>query len=129
MAPRPACPTASIVRAGTLRKRAPDDPSSGALPVGPGRERPAACGPHPGRLAGLSGSGMLWALGAPALAEACATCLSTPWGDRSYTWAYLGLLLMPFLVVAAIGGVLAYLWRAARRPAPGRETSEIEETL
>jgi hypothetical protein len=36
---------------------------------------------------------------------------------------------MPFLVVAAIGGVLAYLWIATRRPAPGRGTPETEETL
>ncbi|HXH84295.1 MAG TPA: hypothetical protein VNN07_15430 [Candidatus Tectomicrobia bacterium] len=51
---------------------------------------------------------------APALAEACPTCLSTPYGDRTYTWPQLGLLLMPFVVGAVVGGIVA--WCSGWRP-------------
>lgn len=43
----------------------------------------------------------------PAVAEACATCIASPFGDRTYNWPYLGLILLPFAVAAVIGGVLA----------------------
>jgi hypothetical protein len=42
----------------------------------------------------------------PAMAEACATCIASPFGDRTYNWPYLGLILLPFAVAAVIGGVL-----------------------
>jgi hypothetical protein len=44
---------------------------------------------------------------APAVAEACATCIGSPFGDRTYNWPYLGLILLPFAVAVVIGGVLA----------------------
>lgn len=43
----------------------------------------------------------------PAVAEACATCIGSPFGDRTYNWPYLVLILLPFAVAAVIGGVLA----------------------
>jgi hypothetical protein len=43
----------------------------------------------------------------PAMAEACATCISSAYGDRTYNWPYLALILLPFAVAAVIGGVLA----------------------
>ena len=43
----------------------------------------------------------------PAVAEACATCIASPYGDRTYSWPYLTLILLPFAVAAVIGGVLA----------------------
>ena len=46
---------------------------------------------------------------APAVAQACPGCLSSAYGDRTFNWAFVGLLLMPFLLAAAIGGVLAYV--------------------
>jgi hypothetical protein len=51
--------------------------------------------------------------GLPRLAAACPTCISTGFGDRTYTWAYLGLLLMPFVVAVAIAATLAWYagWR------------------
>ena len=52
--------------------------------------------------------------GAPRAGEACATCVSSGFGDRSYTWAYLGLLLMPIVVAAAI--VATLVWYAGWRP-------------
>jgi hypothetical protein len=42
---------------------------------------------------------------APAMAEACATCIGSPFGDRTYNWPYLGLILLPFAVAAVIGTV------------------------
>ena len=57
-----------------------------------------------GTAAVLAAAGMLL----PRLAEACATCISSAYGDRTYNWAYIGLLLVPFAVAAVIGGVFAW---------------------
>ena len=43
----------------------------------------------------------------PVAAEACATCIASPFGDRTYNWPYLFLILLPFAVAAVIGAVLA----------------------
>ncbi|HXG04873.1 MAG TPA: hypothetical protein VNO23_15850 [Candidatus Binatia bacterium] len=43
----------------------------------------------------------------PGLAWACPTCISAAYGDRTFNWAYLGLLLAPLGVAVIIGGVLA----------------------
>jgi hypothetical protein len=50
----------------------------------------------------------------PGLALACATCMASPFGDRTYTWPYLGLILLPFILIGAVIGILAY--RAGYRP-------------
>jgi len=63
----------------------------------------------------------------PRVAAACPTCLSTPYGDRTYTWAFLGLLLMPFVISVVIGGVLAYV-HVRRRADDRRSNISIEET-
>jgi hypothetical protein len=42
----------------------------------------------------------------PAAAEACASCISSPFGDRTYNWPYLVLILPPFALLAVIGGVM-----------------------
>jgi len=47
----------------------------------------------------------------PAAAEACATCIASAYGDRTFNWAFLGLLLVPFLVAAGIGTVLLFSYR------------------
>jgi hypothetical protein len=44
---------------------------------------------------------------APRVASACATCVASAYGDRTFNWAYLGLLLMPFVVGSGVVGVLA----------------------
>jgi hypothetical protein len=54
------------------------------------------------------GSAVLAVLLTPGLARACASCISTPFGDQTYTWPYLGLILLPFALMAAVVGVLAY---------------------
>lgn len=51
---------------------------------------------------------------APAVALACPGCLSSAYGDRTFNWAFIGLLIMPFLLAAAIGGVLAYAYFRSR---------------
>ena len=50
----------------------------------------------------------------PTPALACATCISTPFGDQSYTWPYLGLILLPFGLIVAIAGIFGYLGVKAR---------------
>jgi hypothetical protein len=49
----------------------------------------------------------------PGLAAACPACLSSPYGDRTYNLAYLGLLLMPFAIGVVIGAIL--VWSAGYR--------------
>ena len=66
---------------------------------------------------------MKWALAAvfvmllPEIAWACATCVSSAFGDRTYNWAYLGLLVMPFALTAVVGGIVAVRmgWRPLGR--------------
>jgi hypothetical protein len=50
---------------------------------------------------------------APRTALACAACVSSAYGDRSFNWAYGMLMLAPFVVAVVIGGVLA--WSAGYR--------------
>jgi hypothetical protein len=50
---------------------------------------------------------------APGVAAACATCVSSAYGDRTYSWAYGGLLLAPFVVAVVVGAVLS--WNAGYR--------------
>ena len=52
---------------------------------------------------------------APRLAAACATCVSSAYGDRGFNWAYLLLILvMPFVV----------LWRHRRHPGAGAPATD-----
>jgi transcription elongation factor len=44
---------------------------------------------------------------APRAAWACATRVSSAYGDRTFNWAFLGLILMPFVVATGIAGVFA----------------------
>ena len=64
----------------------------------------------------------------PRAAAACATCLSSPYGDRTYNWGFLGLFLMPFVVAAVIGGVLARAFFSARGKGHGPANRHREET-
>jgi hypothetical protein len=61
-------------------------------------------------LAGTSVATLV-ALVGPRSAAACTWCMSSAFGDRSFTWPYLILLLAPFVVGTAIALVLA---RSAR---------------
>lgn len=44
----------------------------------------------------------------PSAASACAGCVSSPYGDRTFGWAYLLLLMAPFFIACGIAGALAY---------------------
>jgi hypothetical protein len=73
----------------------------------------------------------------PRAALACATCITSPFGDRTYTWPYYGFLLLPFGLLATVAGILAYVagyrprsvrrWLAARFAAKD-EPEIIKET-
>lgn len=73
---------------------------------------------------GLSLAGAL----APGIAAACATCVSSAYGDRTFNWGYGGLLIAPFLVAVVVGGVLSWnagyrlRWRRSR-PSPRPPTA------
>ena len=54
----------------------------------------------------------LWFVLAPATALACPGCVSSPYGDRTFGWAYLILYAAPFFIAGAIAGVLAFAFRA-----------------
>ena len=63
----------------------------------------------------------------PTIVEACAVCLDSAYGDRSFKVAFVFLMLMPFAVAAAMAGVLARQV-LARRPAPSaRRANESVE--
>ena len=62
---------------------------------------------------------------APGTALACATCAWSPFGDRTYNWAFLGLLVLPFVVTGVIGGLIVREVRRAQRAAD--EPAPIEE--
>jgi hypothetical protein len=49
---------------------------------------------------------------APGTAWACATCVSSAYGDRTFNWAFLGLLLMPFVIAFVVAAVLAVWYYA-----------------
>jgi hypothetical protein len=61
---------------------------------------------------------------APRIAAACAACVSSAYGDRTFNWAYGGLLVAPFLVAIVVGGVLSWnagyrlRWRRSTPPPP-----------
>ena len=85
--------------------------------------------------AGIRAVLALAAMPSPALA--CATCIASPFGDRTYNWAYLGLLALPFVLLAVVGGILAYhagyapwtmVRRAAARFAAKDDSGIIKET-
>lgn len=52
---------------------------------------------------------------APRAVSACSSCLSSPYGDRGYNFALLGLILTPFVVGVAIAAVFLHLARRRRR--------------
>ena len=52
---------------------------------------------------------------APGTAWACATCVSSAYGDRTFNSAFLGLILMPFVVATDIAGGLAAYYYAPLR--------------
>jgi hypothetical protein len=67
---------------------------------------------------------------APSAVFACPGCLASPYGDRTFGWAYLMLYAAPFFIASAIAGALAYGRRSNRRtpalneaPGPDKETT------
>lgn len=50
----------------------------------------------------------------PGVADACASCINSAYGDRTYNVAYIGLILTPFVVAVTIGAVFTRCWWTAR---------------
>ncbi|HEY7650901.1 MAG TPA: hypothetical protein VID04_18030 [Methylomirabilota bacterium] len=50
----------------------------------------------------------------PDVAAACATCVASAYGDRTYNWAFLGLVLMPFVLTATVGGIFLHRYGGLR---------------
>ena len=74
----------------------------------------------------------LMVLLAPGVAAACATCVFSAYGDRTFNWAFLGLILMPFVVGVGIAGVLAaryYARSGLRTPGPRQLAPHEESSL
>jgi hypothetical protein len=59
----------------------------------------------------------IWLVLGPSAALACPGCVSSPYGDRTFGWAYLILYAAPFFVASGIAGALAYSRRSRRAPA------------
>ena len=57
---------------------------------------------------------------------ACASCMSSAYGDRTFNWAYTALMVVPFVVGTAVALVLA--WNIGYRLRWRRTTSMNEET-
>ncbi len=79
----------------------------------------------PGRWTVATGVTLAAAL-TPRMAAACAACVSSSYGDRTFNWAYGGLLIAPFLVAIVVGAALS--WNAGyrlrwRRSTPGPRPS------
>jgi hypothetical protein len=77
----------------------------------------------------VAGLVTLLALVLPRLALACASCISSPYGDRSYNLAYLGLILTPFAVGLVIAGVFTGCWLVRRRAAGPRGHAGDDEPI
>jgi hypothetical protein len=65
--------------------------------------------PGPARLAGLGA--LAGAASVPDLAAACATCTSSAFGDLTFSWPHLVLLVLPLLVAGTMGSVIVYCYR------------------
>jgi len=69
---------------------------------------------------------------APETALACASCAWSAFGDRSYNWAFVGMLVLPFVVVGVIGGLIVRevrraQWQCEAQPKASR-ADESERT-
>lgn len=47
----------------------------------------------------------------PGAALACATCAASAFGDRTFNWAFLALMAMPFVVAGVIGAIIIHGYR------------------
>ena len=63
----------------------------------------------------------------PTMVEACAVCLDSAYGDRSFNRAFALFMLTPFAVAAALVGVLARQLRGRRAASPAGRANESSE--
>jgi hypothetical protein len=68
----------------------------------------------------------------PRIAAACATCVSSAFGDQTYNWPYFGLIVMPFVVTGVLGAVLYHYrgtFRSTEAESEPPDRSAAVETL
>jgi hypothetical protein len=53
----------------------------------------------------------------PRAASACAWCVASAYGDRTFNWAFFGLILAPFVVGLGVAGVFAVCYYRSSRSA------------
>jgi hypothetical protein len=63
----------------------------------------------------------------PTAASACTWCVSSAFGDRTFSWPYLGLLVAPFVIGSTIAAVL-WLNRPANYKGPRPSALDKEMT-
>ena len=63
----------------------------------------------------------------PTMVEACAVCLDSAYGDRSFNRAFALFMLSPFAVAAAVVGVLARQLRGRGAASPAARANESSE--
>jgi len=61
----------------------------------------------------------------PTAADACASCVASAYGDRTYNWPYLALIVLPFAVGAVIGGVFVHVNGGLRTFSPRRFVARL----
>ncbi len=90
------------------------------------------------RVLARASAATLLALVVPRPAAACTWCVASAFGDRSFNWPYLSLILAPFIVGAASVIVLArsarfdpraFVTRLVARDAAGDAPETIKETI
>ena len=90
------------------------------------------------RVLARASAATLLALVVPRPAAACTWCVASAFGDRSFNWPYLSLILARFIVGAAIVIVLArsarfdpraFVTRLVARDAAGAAPETIKETI
>lgn len=60
----------------------------------------------------LWGVTLLAAALVPGVALACATCIDSAYGSRTFNWAFVGLMLTPFVVGGGLVAGIAWVCRA-----------------
>src|SRR5262249_12606821 len=91
----------------------------------------AVAAPLPGGVHRMRAGRLLAAVAlalSPAEAAACASCMSSGFGDRSYNWPYFTLIAMPFLVAGVIGTVLYRHQAAPPADPPSADSAFDKET-
>ncbi len=62
----------------------------------------------------------------PGAAGACATCLDSAYGSRTFNWAFVGLMLAPFGAAVGLLGGVVWACRRRRGGAPAESAAVVD---